>query len=228
MDIKEQWQQTPLWQRILLIVAFSFGLAYLIFILMISPKKEEYDNLNTEVENLKSELEKLKISADSKTLEKLERKINEIQNQNKQKLSKLESLSSTIPQKPELEEILNIVSASAKTSGLVLNNFKVDKEEDIYLYYDKNDNSLKTIQKTDDNKDNKKKDQNQIPENAIHLKKINIQSSFYGNIRGIFPFLDKIATSKRLISVESLNVKKESGNLNYTLSLSVYYSPEEK
>lgn len=222
MDIKEQWEQTPLWQRILLIVAFSFGLAYLIFILMISPKKEEYDNLNTEVENLKGELEKLKVSADSKTLEKLERKINEIQIQNKQKLSKLESLSNIIPPKAELDAILNIVSVSAKTSGLILNNFKVDKEEDVYLYYDQNDNSLKTFQKTDDKK------QNQIPENAIHLKKINIQSSLYGNMKDIFPFLDKIATSKRLINVESLGVKKESGKLNYTLSLSVYYSPEEK
>ncbi|MEJ5173539.1 MAG: hypothetical protein WHT47_07475, partial [Hydrogenothermaceae bacterium] len=65
-------------------------------------------------------------------------------------------------------------------------------------------------------------------ENAIHLKKINIQSSFYGNMKDIFTFLDKIATSKRLINVDSLSVKKEAGKLNYTLSLSVYYSPEGK
>lgn len=222
MDIKQQWQETPLWQRLFLVLVLSAVISYLIFSLLISPKQEEYSMLFSEVEKLRNEAETLKSAADPKTLEKLEKKIVELRVKNQKKINRLEQFSSLIPQKPKVEEILEFISTSAQSSGLILNSFKVEKEEEVYLYYDQKDNSLKTVQKTDG------KEKQHIPENAVHLKRTTVQFSTFGNINGIFQFIDRIGMSQRLLNVDSLNIKKEANKLSYILTISTYYSPEEK
>jgi hypothetical protein len=48
-NIKEQWENTPVWQKALLLIALTGGVLYLIFIILISPKYDEYKTLNEEV-----------------------------------------------------------------------------------------------------------------------------------------------------------------------------------
>lgn len=221
MDIREQWQQTPFWQRLFLVFVLSGAIVYLIYTISIEPQKQQYESLQSEVESLESQLETLKVSADERMLDKLNQKIKQIKAQNEEKLAKIEQYKTLIPSKPEVENVLYFISESAKLSGAKLNSFKIEKEEDIKLYYDQNDNTLKTFQQDDKNKDQKP------PENIIHLKRVYIQTNLTGDIKSVFKFIDTFSNSKRVMNIDRLEIKKEATKLNYVVSVSVYYSLEE-
>lgn len=219
MDIKEQWQQTPFWQKVFFSALVSGVVSYILYISFIEPKKNEYSQLEAEVENMQAQLQTLKASANSKTLERLERRIKELEQENNQKKMMIEKYRSSIPAQPELEKVLGLISEKSKSFGLVINSFKVDKEEDVQLYYDEKEATLKTF-----NKDTK---EDKVPENIIPLKKITIQSSLNGDIKSIFPFINSISSSQRVIMIDRLEIRKELNKLGYILTFSIYYSPEE-
>jgi Tfp pilus assembly protein PilO len=223
VNIKEQWEKTPRWQKAFLLIALTGAVLYLIFIILISPKYDEYKTLNEEVQNLEKELELLKSSVNPQIQLVLEKKLQQVKTDLKNIENKLEVMKKIIPPKPNLDDILDVVSLSAKKSMLTLNSFKVEKEEDVILYYNKNTDRLEVFNPTP-NKD--KKEEQKIPENAIKLKKISITANVSGNFNSIKNFLDEIAKSERFISAENVSIKKEGGMLNGVVNLAIYYLPE--
>jgi Tfp pilus assembly protein PilO len=223
VNIKEQWEKTPRWQKAFLLIALTGAVLYLIFIILISPKYDEYKTLNEDVQNLEKELELLKSSVNPQIQLVLEKKLQQVKANLKNIENKLEVMKKIIPPKPNLDDILDVVSLSAKKSMLTLNSFKVEKEEDVILYYNKNTDRLEVFNPTP-NKD--KKEEQKIPENAIKLKKISITANVSGNFNSIKNFLDEIAKSERFISAENVSIKKEGGMLNGVVNLAIYYLPE--
>jgi Tfp pilus assembly protein PilO len=223
VDIKEQWENTPGWQKALLLIVLTGGALYLIFEILVSPKYNEYKALNEEVQNLENEVKLLKSSINPQIQLTLEKKLQQVETDIKNTEDKLEVMEKIIPPKPNLDDILDIVSLSAKKSMLTLNSFKIEKEEDIILYYNKDTDKLEVFNPTP-NKD--KKEEQKIPENAIKLKKISITVNVSGNFNSIKNFLDEMAKSERFISVENVSIKKEGGFLNSVIKLAVYYLPE--
>ena len=220
-NVKEQWEKTPGWQRAFLLIALTGGILYLIFTILISPKYDEYKTLNEEVQNLEKELELLKSSVNPQIQLVLEKKLQQVKVDLKNIENKLEVMKKIIPPKPNLDDILNVISLNAKKSMLTLNSFKVEKEEDIILYYNKDTDKLEVFSP----ESNKNQEQG-IPENAIKLKKIIITVNVSGNFDSIKSFLDEIARSERFISADNVSIKKEAGILNSTVNLAVYYMPE--
>ncbi|EEP59835.1 type 4a pilus biogenesis protein PilO [Sulfurihydrogenibium yellowstonense] len=144
-NIKEQWENTPGWQKALLLIVLIVGILYLIFIILISPKYDEYKALNEEVQNLENELEVLKSSVNPQIQLVLEKKLQQVKTDLKNIENKLEVMKKIIPPKPNLDDILNVVSFSAKKSMLILNSFKVEKEEEVILYYNKSTNKFRSV-----------------------------------------------------------------------------------
>lgn len=221
MDLKEQWQQAPFWQKLALVILLSGAVVFVAYTLAVEPKKQEYESLKSEVENLESQLETLKVSTDRKMVEKLNLKIKQVDRENQEKFYKIKQYSRSIPSEPEIQKVLYFISTSAKTSGMKLTNFKVEKEEDVKLYYDKNEGKLKAFQTDEKNKEQKE------PENLVKLKKVYIQTSLTGDFKGIFRFVDLFSGYERLTNIEKIDIKREPSKLNYTISISVYYSPED-
>jgi hypothetical protein len=222
-NLKEQWENTPVWQKVLLLIVLTIGVLYLIFIILVSPRYDEYKALNEEVQNLENELEVLKSSVNPQIQLVLEKKLQQVKTDIKNIENKLEVMKKIIPPEPSLDDILGVVSFSAKKSMLILNSFKVEKEEDVILYYNKDTDKLEVFNPTQ-NKD--KKEEQKVPENAIKLKKINITANVSGNFNSMKNFLDEIAKSERFISVENVSIKKEGGLLAGVVKLAVYYMPE--
>ncbi|MBX0310585.1 MAG: type 4a pilus biogenesis protein PilO [Sulfurihydrogenibium sp.] len=227
-NLKEQWENTPVWQKVLLLIVLTIGVLYLIFIILVSPRYDEYKALNEEVQNLENELEVLKSSVNPQIQLVLERKLQQVKTDIKNIENKLEVMKKIIPPEANLDDILGVVSLSAKKSMLILNSFKVEKEEEVIFYYDKSTNKLEVFNPTQnkDKKDKDKKEEQKVPENAIKLKKINITANVSGNFNSIKNFLDEIAKSERFISVENVSIKKEGGLLTGVVKLAVYYMPE--
>lgn len=219
MNIGEKWQETPFWQKLFLTLLVSGIAVYLIYLALIESKKEEYNSLQLEVDKLESQVEILRSSVDPKIVEKLNQKIKQLRIENEQKLAKIQQYKSAIPPEPEIEKVLYFIAQSAYLSGVKLNSFKVEKEEDVKLFYDKNENTLKVLQQDGKNQP--------APENVVHLKRVYIQSGLTGDINGIFRFMDNFSKSERVISIDKLEIKRESNKLNNSLSFSVYYGLEE-
>ncbi len=222
MDIREQWEQTPLWQRIFLIFIGLLFFAFVIYNFLLSPKLDEYKNLKEEILNLENQVELLKNSVDAKKQKILEKKLEEVKEAIKQDEFKIQSLSNIIPPKPDIDDVLSIVSLTARKNMTILNSFKVDKEEEIYLYYNKDTDKLEEIKPKQD-----KDKQVQIPANAIKLKKIVINTDLSGDMKSIKNFLDDISKSERFIVADNIVLKKEGNALISTINLVVYYLPEE-
>jgi Tfp pilus assembly protein PilO len=223
VNIKEQWEKTPRWQKAFLLIALTGAVLYLIFIILISPKYDEYKTLNEEVQNLEKELELLKSSTNRQIQLILEKKLQQVKTDLKNIENKLEIMKKIIPSKANLDDILDVVSLSARKSMLTLNSFKVEKEEDVIIYYNKNTDRLELFNPKP-NKDIK--EEQKIPENAIKLKKISITANVSGSFNSIKNFLDEIAKSERFISAENISIKKEGGMLNGVVNLAIYYLPE--
>lgn len=227
MDIKQQWEATPTWQKIFLIFTFSGALAYFIFNFFLSPKIEEYSNLEKEVQDLESKLEALKLIANPEKKSLYEKKIESLKKEMEEANRQLETLSKIIPPKPMVEDILKVITSYANLDNIVINSFKLEKEEEVFLFYDKDSNSLKTIPK-EEPKEKDNKNQQQIPKEAILVKKVYINTNVSGSFDQLKKFLNDISNSKRLIIVDNITVKKESFNsLNFNINFITYYIPEE-
>lgn len=215
-ELKEQWQQLPIWQKILLTVLISVIVSYLLFTLIVSPAEEELKSLEQEVEKLRSEREILS-RTENKSLElSINKKLEEIKSITEKNLEELKNLEKAIPPKPKIESLLAFLSSAISASNIELSSFKVEKEEDIYLQYDKASDSLKFFKPDDKN----------MPKDAVHLKKISVQVLSKGKTTGLFSLLEILSKSDRLINIEKLEIKKEATKLIYSITLSVYFSPE--
>lgn len=227
MDIKQQWESTPQWQKIFLVLATFGAIAYLIFTFFISPKLEEYSNLEQEVNNLENTLNTLKAISNAKKEEALKLKLETLKKELDENNKKLADLSKIIPSNPKIEDVLKSITSFASSSGLVINSFKVDKEEDVYLFYDKESDTLKTVPKKQET-GNAKESTQPIPKEALTVKKIYLSSNLSGGLEQLKNFLNYLSNSERLIIVETLTVKKDvSKTLNFNISYTTYYMPEE-
>lgn len=218
MDIKQQLSNLPTWQKIALSVASVIAVSYF----LIYPKYEEYSALNDEVQKLEKEVEVLKASTNPQTQLLLQKKLKQTEAEIEDVKGKMATIERIIPSKPNLDDILNVISLSAKKDNVILNSLKVDKVEDVILYYDKNANKLLPFNPTQ-TQSNDKKQQQKIPENAIKLKKISITANISGDFNSTRDFVKDLSNSARFISIENISIKKVNELLNSTINIATYY-----
>lgn len=257
MDVREQLEKVKGLQKNALLIAPTILILCLIFVFLILPKYDEYQNLDKEVQNLENDIALLKSAASPQTQALLEKKMKETEFDLKTTKEKLEIIRKIIPPKPNLDEILDIISLDAKESAVTLNSLKPSAEENITLFYNKNTNRLETFNPQPVNNQNNNQNNNQInnqnnsqikvatnnqikvqdknkkqeqkaPDNAVTFKKININVDVSGSFNSIENFLGKLSRSERFISVENISIKKEGGTLRALISLSTYYLPEQQ
>lgn len=218
MDIREEWSQTSFWKKVLIVLVFGGIISYVIYVFLVESKKEELELLESEVESLRSQAKILDASTSPQILEKINRELYQIKLQNEEKISKIEAMKKSIPEKPDIDSVIRTISTVASLSKIHLANLKVEQEEETIMYYE--DGVLKVFEQKD--KDIKP------PETSLKIRKINLTVSLFGDVRGFFEFLNRFSNIERIISINSVEIKKEANLLKYLLSVSVYYNPPEE
>jgi len=218
-DLKQQWENLPQWQKLLVIFGFSFALIYLIYILFLSEKLDEKNKLAEEVGNLSSEVETLENSIKPENKIRLQKQLQQIKKEIEELNNKLAVLEKKIPSKPETDEILDIIYKDSKQAKLTLSNFKIEKEEDVYISYNQETKKVDFFVPTDKNKN--------PPQNSIKLKKQVINTSFAtDDMSNLSKFINILSKEERFISIENMEIKKEGQGLKINLSISTYYLGE--
>ncbi|MBX0310219.1 MAG: type 4a pilus biogenesis protein PilO [Sulfurihydrogenibium sp.] len=226
MNVKEQLEKIKELRK----VAPTIAIVCLISVFTLH-KYNEYQNLDKEVKSLENDIALLKSAVSPQAQALLEKKIKETELDLKTTKEKLEAMRKIIPPKANLDEILGIISSDAIKSKVVLNSLKPSAEEDLILFYNKNTNKVETFTQPPNNQnktqDKNKKQEQKIPEDAVKLKKININIDVSGSFNSIENFLEKISMSDRFISIENISMKKEGETLRALITLSTYYLPEQ-
>jgi Tfp pilus assembly protein PilO len=134
-DLKLQWQALEGWKKLAVIIIFTGAIIYLIYMFKLEPLMVEKEKLGQDVQQLKNEISFLKKHAVPQKIIEIQKKIEQINNEIKSKQLELENLKTIIPDKAEIDKILNFVTYNVSASNLILNKFNVSKEETVYLSY---------------------------------------------------------------------------------------------
>lgn len=217
MNLKEQWDSTPLWQKVLIVVLFSFLLSYGVYYTIIGPQMEEINKLESEISELKVELEGMQL----KNLKKVQNKLAELKKKNQELEGKVVEYERLVGDYPDVNKVLELVNSLAKQGITPIGFFPQEKKE-VLLFYDTKDGKVymkdaedkKNKSKTSTGKD---KDANQ-PENP---------DAKFGMLNIAVPVVADYKSLKRVVM--QLNVSKSPIRLNAIyLYRKFYYNKNDK
>lgn len=233
--LKQQWQDAPIWQKILVVLSFSLIVAYGIYMSYISPISDKISEIENQNQELKDQLNLLKKLTNNKEAILLNKKLKDLKLKLAQDKLKLEEFYKNVPDKPKVEEVIDFISKKSEENNIILLYSSIEKEEESYLSYDENTKSLtitpkeppkddKTPKEKQTKEDKKKKEnENSVPIKVVYMK-VDLKANSYKSINN---FLESLSKSDRLITVRNVNLKKENNYINTNLTLNIYYIPQE-
>lgn len=237
---KEQWQASPLWQKILVITSFSLIIAYGIYMSYISPLGDKISELENQKPDLMQQLELTKKLADTKDAAILTKKIENLKNKLNQDKLKLEDFYKKIPTSPKIDEVIYFISNKAALNNLNLVSTGIEKDEEVIVSYDSSTDSIKIQPKeVQDDKDNKKdskkqdkkdeKKQSEDNQNSITLKRISLVVSLTSKSYNFLEkFISDLYSTERLMLVRKISISKNKNNeIESQINIDTYYLPQE-
>ena len=124
-DLREQWEATPLWQKIVLVFAFPTIVAGAIWFYIIKPDLERKEKLLEEKKNIKMEIQNYRNLLKPQVLKNLEKKISQLEERLEEKKKELEKVVGTIPTVKDLDRIFGKINSLAFESGVIIGKVKL-------------------------------------------------------------------------------------------------------
>ncbi|NPA53620.1 MAG: hypothetical protein GXO21_03020 [Aquificae bacterium] len=217
-NIKNQWNEAPGWQKLLVVSLITGALTYFLYALVITEKINQKKALEREVSFLEKEVARLKKASQPRIKKRLMNKLKELEKEIALLNQKMEYLKKIIPEKEDPQYLLNFLAQGAKTSGMILEKFQISKPENAIIGYSQSKNEL-TIKKGNNKKPSKRE---------ISLKRIGITLDLYGDLQSLYRFITYIGKSRRYIRIDNLKISKQKNILKTKLLLSTFYLPERR
>ena len=146
--MKAQWEELEEWKKLLIVILLALGIAYLVYMFILSPKMEELDKLKKEREQLNNELTMIKQNATEEKRKELENKLTNIRKENAILKAKLEEVKDKFKPRDNIQNTLVFISDVVKRNGLILNSFTVNSVDDLYLRYNPETDKIEYITKS--------------------------------------------------------------------------------
>jgi len=243
--LKAQWEELAVWKKLLIVIGLSLGIAYLVYMFIISEKINEIENLKNEIENLNIEFENIKRNATPEKRAKLLQEL-EIEKEKTELLKvELENVRSKFIPKDDAQTTLVFITEEARKNNLILNRFVIEGINDVYLRYNPATNKIEYIINTNQNANNnkgnslvpkkpnfekkqqsQKQNVNDLP--TVHLKKVDMSINIIGSTPDIIKFIKDVSYTNNYVRIENVSLSKGSKTniLNANVELSAFYSPE--
>ena len=146
--MKAQWEELEEWKKLLIVILLSLGIAYLIYMFILSPKMEELDKLKKEREQLNNELTMIKRNATEEKRRELEKKLTDIRKENAVLKAKLEEVKEKFKPRDNIQNTLVFISNVVKKNRLILDSFTVNSIDDLHLRYNPETDKIEYITKS--------------------------------------------------------------------------------
>ncbi len=124
-NLKAQWEQTPLWQRVLVIVIFSAGVLFALHKFVALEEKKKINTLKEEIQNLRSEIKRYKETVNPAFIEHLKEELKKLEEQEVVKRQEFERIVGKVPYKEEVNVIIKEIGNIALSSGLSVLSIKI-------------------------------------------------------------------------------------------------------
>jgi len=241
--LKAQWEDLAVWKKLLIITGISIGLAYLVYMFILSDKIKEKENLQNDIQNLNIQLETIKRNASPEKRAKLQQELEKEREKTEMLKLELEDVKAKFKPTDDAQTTLVFITDTVRNNNLILNKFIIKGIKDVYLVYNpetkrieyknnqsssgSNENSL--VPKNPlDRKKKEKKEQKTVYTSSVHLKRVDMSASIVGSTSGIIKFIKDVSYSKNYVRIEHIRLSKggKIGILTADVELSAYYSPE--
>ncbi|GEM_PF-2034346 len=123
--IKQQWANSPLWQRLLIVIIAPAVVIGALWFYTIKPNIEKKKELEGQIAQLKQEIEKYNRLIQPGVLKKLEQQLEELKKQEEMTRTELEKVVGKIPTREEIERILGEINFMAGIRNLVITRIAV-------------------------------------------------------------------------------------------------------
>ncbi len=247
--LKAQWEELAVWKKLLIVLGLSLGIAYLVYMFIISEKINEKENIKNEIENLNVEFANIKRNATPEKRAKLQQELEKEKERTELLKVELENVRSKFLPRDDAQTTLVFITDKVGKNNLILNRFVIKGINDVYLRYNPATNKIEYItnQNTNNNgknnslipkklsptkpkpeKDKKSQNNNSTDMPTVHLKKVDMSINIIGSASDIVKFIKDVSYAKNYVRIESVSLNRGSKTniLNANVELSAFYSPE--
>ncbi|EDP74567.1 type 4a pilus biogenesis protein PilO, partial [Hydrogenivirga sp. 128-5-R1-1] len=119
-SLKEQWEATPAWQRMVVAVALPLVAIGAVWMYVIKPDMETKDRLTKEKQRLNQEIAKYKRIIRPGALKKLEEQLENLKKEEEAKKKELAEVVGDIPTRKEIEKVFGEINRIAVSKNLVI------------------------------------------------------------------------------------------------------------
>ncbi len=212
-DLKEQWNQAPIWQKAVILSAFTALVVGGIWFYVVSPIHSKKQELVDERDQLIKNIKLYSTRYNEETLKKLESRLEKLKEEEKRKSAILERVVGKIPSVGDIDKIFRKINDIALAEGLVIQSLSVKNPEALnFVTVKKGDKIyIKRAQETTDSEKSKSgKKENKSQTITIHA--IPVTLTVEGKTSSLYRFMHRIqkggfASFPTDVVVESLDGK---------------------
>ncbi len=132
-SLKEQWEATPLWQRLVVAVVLPLIVMGAIWFYVVSPDMEQKERLIKDRERLKQEIAKYKKLIRPGALKPLEEQLQKLKEEEKQKREELERVVGKLPRLGEIEKVFGEINLIAASRDIIITRISLSQPRVINL-----------------------------------------------------------------------------------------------
>ncbi len=131
--VKAQWEATPLWQRLVLVILFPLVVAGAIWFYVIKPSVETKERLIKEKKQLSQEIAKYRRMIKPQVLESMKKQLEALKAEEEKKKKELERVVGKIPTVEELEKVFGEINFLASLQNLVITKISLSQPRTLNL-----------------------------------------------------------------------------------------------
>ncbi|RUM60941.1 MAG: hypothetical protein DSY59_02275 [Persephonella sp.] len=244
--LKAQWEELAVWKKLLIVIGLSLGIAYLVYMFIVSEKIKEIEKMRNEIENLNMEFANIKRNAPPEKRAKLQQELEKEKERTELLKVELEDVRAKFLPRDDAQTTLVFITEEAKKNNLILNRFVIKGVKDVYLRYNPATDKIEYITNQSSNnstnrgssiiprglkseKKEQSKNQNTADMPTVHLKKVDMGINIIGSSADVFKFIKEVSFANNYVRIErvSLNRGSKTNILNASVELSAFYSPED-
>jgi hypothetical protein len=230
-SLKEQWEATPLWQRVVVAVMLPLVAVGAVWFYVIKPDMERKERLIKEKKQLTQEIAKYKRLIRPGALKSLESQLEKLKKEEEAKKKELERVVGKIPTQEEIEKVFGEINQIAVSRDLIITRIALSppKVQNLQLIEKDGKKLIKPVAQASQRQQPRRRGRKKAPPQrstslpGVPVTTMEVAMELEGTAKNIYSFL-KAIHKKGLISYpKSVSIKpiKDKGRVSASVVIDV-------
>ena len=229
-SLKEQWEATPAWQRMVVAVALPLVAIGAVWMYVVKPDMETKDRLTKEKQQLNQEIAKYKRLIRPGALKKLEEQLENLKKEEEAKKKELEKVVGDIPTQREIEKVFGEINRIAVSKNLVITSISLSspKTQNLQLVEKGGKKFVKpAVQQQQQRKRGRgrrgRAKKKQAPAQGIPITTVEVAMNLEGRTKDVYGFLEALYKQGLVSYPKSVSLKpsRDRGVVSASVTIDV-------